>query len=118
MECKACGQKIIKRRTSQQNRAMHLFFKQLSEVLVESGMDVRTTLKTDFDLPFSPELVKELLWRPVMKAYKKKNSTTQLATTDIDKIYDIIARELGEKHGLEIPMFPSIESLIEDYDTN
>uniref|UniRef100_A0A6H1ZJ80 Uncharacterized protein n=1 Tax=viral metagenome TaxID=1070528 RepID=A0A6H1ZJ80_9ZZZZ len=81
--------------------------------MTEAGLDVRTTLKSDFDLPWSPELVKELLYRPVMKAYKKITSTTKLSTTDIDKIFDIINRELGEKHGLELPPFPSIELLME-----
>lgn len=115
MICKSCNQEITKKRTSRQNSALHLFFTQLSNILVESGLDVRTTLKSDFDIPFSPELVKELIWRPVMKAYKKKNSTTKLSTKDIDQIYDIINRELGTKHGLDIPPFPSIELLIEDY---
>lgn len=113
-KCKACNQEITKKRTSQQNRALHLSFSQLASVLVEAGLDVRTTLKSDFELPWSPELVKELLYRPVMKAYKKKNSTTKLSTKDIDQIYDIINRELGTKFGLEIPPFPSIELLIEE----
>ena len=113
MKCKACNQDIKKYRTSKQSRAMHLFFSQLADVMTEAGLDIRTTLKSDFDLPWSPELVKELLWKPVMKAYKKINSTTKLESKDIDKIYDIINRQLGEKHGLELPPFPSIESLIE-----
>lgn len=103
---------IKKQRTIAQNRACHLLFKFLSDELNNAGLDIRATLKPDFNLPWTPVLIKEILFRPIIKIMLGKQSTTQLKTDEIDKIYDVIVRELGEKHGFECPDFPSIESLI------
>jgi hypothetical protein len=99
-----------KQRTIKQNSALHKFFELLSVELNESGYDVRTTLKQDFEIPWTPALIKELLWRPVQKAMLRKRSTTKLTTQDIDKIYDVLNRHLGEKLGIYVP-FPSEEEL-------
>ena len=57
-----------------------------------------------------------MIFRPVMDAYLKKNSTTKLNRNEIDGIVDIINKNLGEKFGkigIEYIAFPSIETLEE-----
>ena len=110
--CKTCGQEIIKRRTNQANRALHLFYTQLAEVLNEAGLEIRTTLKEDFDVPWSALTVKEFLWRPLQKSYMQEQSTTRLTSKAIDVIYNTLVRELGTRKGIEVPPFPSIETLM------
>lgn len=95
-------------RSDQQNKAMHKFFALLATALNDAGLDVRRTMKSDFDLPWTENLVKELLWRPVQMAMFNKKSTTQLNKMEITDIYDTINRHLGEKHGISLP-FPSDE---------
>lgn len=46
-----------------------------------------------------------------MEAQLGKRSTTEMTTTDIDKVFDTIARHLGTKFGLTIE-FPSIDTII------
>jgi len=112
MICKCCGKEIEKKRTSKQSRALHKWFELLAEALNDAGFDIKTTIRQDLDILWSATTIKELLWRPVQKVYLRKQSTTQLKTKDIDKIYDIINREIGQRTGIDVPPFPSIEQII------
>lgn len=98
-------------RTETQNKALHLYFTQLAEELNNAGYDMRKTLRNDIDIPWSGSTIKEYLFRPVMKAQLGKKSTTELTTKEIDQVFDVINRHLGEKLGIHVP-FPSLESLI------
>lgn len=98
-------------RTVKQNRALHLYFNHLSEALNDAGLDMRRTLKSSIDIPWSGKTVKEYLWKPIMKAQLGKESTTEMTTKDMDKIFDTLNRHLGEKFGLVVD-FPSIETMI------
>jgi len=99
-----------KQRTDRQNRSLHLMLTMLSDQLNEAGLDVKKTLRHDVDTPWNPILVKELIYRPVMKAMTGKDSTTKLSTKELDKIYDVLNRHLGEKFGIEL-VFPSWEKM-------
>jgi len=103
----------VKRRSDRQNRALHLYFTQLSEALNESGHDMKKTLRQDVDIPWTPLNVKEHLWRPLMDAYLNIKSTTQMKTHDIDKIYDILNKTIGERTGVFVA-WPCIESLMDN----
>lgn len=101
-----------KKRTIQQNRALHLWFTLLADELNNSGLDMKIVLKPEADIPWTLENVKNHIWRPVQEAMIGKQSTTELSTTEIDKILDVITRHLGEKFGVQVD-FPSIATLIE-----
>lgn len=102
-------------RTVQQNKALHVLFKLLSDNLNEHGLDMRKTLKPGVEIPWSPGAVKEHLWRPVMKAQLNKDSTTELNTVEIDAVFNTINKHMGEKFNLHTP-FPSVEELIREYE--
>lgn len=104
-------EKTQRQRTTQQNKALHVLFRMLAEELNDAGLDMRKTLKQSVDIPWDPKTVKEYLWRPVQKAQLGKDSTTELTTEEIDKVFDTINRHLGERFGLHVP-FPSIEELM------
>ena len=95
-------------RTKQQNKALHKYFTLLAQTLNEAGYDMKRTLKKDVDIPWQPSTVKDFLWRPIQEAYLQKESTTELTTKDIDKVFDVLNRHLGEKLGVHVA-FPSIE---------
>jgi hypothetical protein len=86
----------------------------LAEELNIAGLDVMKTMKQDFEIPWTPTLVKELIWRVIQKAmYDKKSTTDLLKAEEIDAIYNVINRELSRIHkGLNVPEFPR-----KDYDT-
>ena len=105
----------MEKRTLQQNKALHLWYKQLAETLNNSGFDMKSVIK-DVDIPWSAYTVKEHLFRPTMKTMLGKDSTTELETHEIDQIFGVISKVIGERTGIFIP-FPSINEMIKLYDT-
>lgn len=102
----------IKKRTLTQNKAIHLWFTMMANELNNAGLDMRKVLKPGVSIPWTPESFKENIFKPVLKIYKNKNSTTEMTTKEIDELLEIIVRHLGETQGFESPEFPSIESLM------
>jgi len=99
----------VKIRTLPQNAAMHLWFTQLAEALNAAGWDMKKVIR--FDILWTEFNVKENLWRPVQEAEFGKRSTTELATDEVSKIYEIINREIGIRTGVSVP-FPSEEEML------
>ena len=109
--------KVRKTRTSRQNRALHLLFRQWSEALTEAGFDMRKTLKAD--IQWTGERFKTDAWLPIMKAMYGKEHTSELESHEIDKIFETLNKVIGERTGVFMD-FPSIDSLINEhnnYDT-
>ncbi len=100
--------KTGKQRTSTQNASLHLYCSQLAIALNDAGYDFRTFVKDGYPVPFSDELVKEYLWRPIQKAITGKESTTKPETHEYSLIYDSLNVKLAEK-GLFVP-WPSKDS--------
>ena len=90
-------------RTDQQNRALHLYFELLADALNEGGYTVQIVLKEKVEVDWDKDMVKDLLWRTAQKAILKKDSTTDLKKQeDIDKVYDHLNRNLGEKFCIHV----------------
>lgn len=96
-------------RTGQQNRALHLAFRILADELNAAGLDQRVVLNPSIHIPWDEKAIKERLWRPIQKVMLFKESTTELDTTEITQVWDLIMRELGEKFEVEYIPFPSEE---------
>lgn len=71
---------------------------------------MKRTLKDGVDIPWQSSSIKEYLWRPIQKAATGKDSTINLEPKEIDDIYDILNRHLGEKFSINVP-FPSEDEL-------
>lgn len=96
-------------RTLRQNRALHLYIRQLAEAMDTAGMDMRKTIK----VPIRPteENVKETMIKPVMEAmWPDIHSTTELSTAQIGELYEVVNRFTAERLHLSIP-FPSGEEV-------
>lgn len=100
-----------RQRTSKQNRAMHVFFRWIAEALNEAHMYFeKNFFKDNYELEWSPKMVKELIWRPIQMAKFKKKSTTKLTTSEFTSVADAIQANFFKK-GV-ILSFPSIETVI------
>lgn len=102
-------QENTKQRTILQNKSIHLWFTQVAEALNESGYDFRKTIKPNIDVPWSPQMVKDYMWRPILLTMFKKQSTADMKTDEVTKVWEVLNRHLGEKLGIHVP-FPSVES--------
>ena len=92
-------------RTTLQNRAIHKFLALLSEALNAAGWDMKRTLTKQADIPWNPDTAKEWLWRPIQKAMFSKDSTANLETDEVSKVYDTLNRHTSAKLGVSVP-FP------------
>lgn len=95
-------------RTSLQNRALHKDCDLIAEKLNEAGIEKHAFFKQGYFIPWTMESVKNDIFKQVMKAMYNKESTTELDKNggEIEKIHEVIMRELAEKHGIEYHEFP------------
>lgn len=97
---------IGSQRTLTQNRALHMWFQWLAETLNDAGLDMRTVIKPEVEIPWSGASVKEYLWRPVQEALIQKHSTTEANRVEYTEVYDVLCRHLGDKFGVQCPPWP------------
>lgn len=100
----------MNRRTNQQNRALHLWFKLLAHDMEAQGLDMKLVLRPEIPITPTPELVKNHIWRPVQIAKFDKYSTADITTDELQKTYKDVDTFFLTKHKLNLP-FPSKENL-------
>lgn len=99
------------KRTPTQNKAMHLYFTQLSDALNSAGYDIKKTMKAGVDIPWTPSAVKERLWKVIENVMYQHESTTQLTTEQCSQVYEVVNRKIATTTGVSVP-WPSKEELI------
>jgi len=102
---------VENQRTGQQNKALHVFFTLLAEALNDAGWDMRRFLKQEISIPWTKDSIKRFLWKPVMDSMLDKESTKAHTTKDIDQVYEVINRAVGERTGVHVP-FPERETTV------
>ena len=95
-----------KTRTSSQNNALHVYCRLLGEKLNDSGFDMKRVIKQEVDIPWSPSLVKEYLWKPIQKIVANEDSTAKVGSDDYYNTYSVLSRHLSDKFGVFVE-FPS-----------
>lgn len=95
--------KVLQTRSSQQNRALHLFFEMAAKELNSNGISfVYTGLKgIEIETQWTAELFKEMTWKPLQKAMFGIESTTKLKRNEIDPIFETINKFFAER-GIQI----------------
>ena len=89
-------------RTNLQNKSLHKYFELLAEALNDAGLDMKTVLRPEIDIPWSKDTVKSQLWKPIQKAMLDKESTTEPSTKEYVEIYEVLNRHLSEKLGISV----------------
>jgi len=104
------------KRTITQNKALHLYFEHVSKELNNLGLTFNYTgLKgLEMEMRYNAELVKAMIWKPIQITLFKKESTTELTTSEINEVISVLSKFFSER-GVYIP-FPSIQSLIDRYE--
>jgi len=111
IEDKKIGGEIIpNRRSLRQNKALHKYFELLAEELNDAGLDMRAVLKEEVAIPWNKNTVKDYLWRSIQRLQLSKESTAELTTAEIDKVFETLNRHVGERFGIHVP-FPSEDRL-------
>jgi len=97
-------------RTLLQNRSLYKYFRLLADALTSAGLEQHIP-EIDMTVPWSPEAVKESLWKTIQHAVIDKRSTTQLSTADVGKVYDVLSRNLAER-GVVVEWPSNVENML------
>jgi hypothetical protein len=99
-----------KQRTLPQNNAIHKWLTDVALELDKGGHTIQNVVAAIKRAEIRPTMLalKEVMWRPYQIAATGKESTTQLDTAEVDKVYEGLNKFLGENFELFIP-FPSEE---------
>lgn len=93
-----------KRRTDQQNKAMHLYFRMVADAFQEKDIDMEMLIKAKpLPMPVTDTMVKESIWKPILKVMEGKDSTTEMNTVEPSEIYDVMNRWLVNTFEISVP---------------
>jgi len=95
-----------KQRTIRQNAALHKWLQEVADALNSAGLDMKTVLKEEVEIPWTGDSAKNHLWRPIQKVMQNIESTADAYTTDYTVICETITRHLGGKLGVTLPPWP------------
>ena len=97
------------KRTLNQNKALHKYFELVAVALNDAGYPIKEVLENfTMDCEWTKSSVKELLWKTAQRRMFDKESTRDLdKSKEIDEIYEVMNRFLGEKLKIESIKFPS-----------
>lgn len=93
-------------RTQSQNRALHLWLGWVAEALNDAGLDMKTVLKQEAEIPWTAESAKEHLWRPIQQIMLAKESTVKADRQEYTQVYETLSRHLQGKLGIVVPPWP------------
>ena len=92
-------------RTVRQNSALHLWAKQIADILNKNNLYMTGIFGNE--IMWSMELVKTQIIKSLIKKLFDIDSTTKLKRKEFDELIDTITIIFGEKKGIKIPLFPS-----------
>ena len=98
-------------RTPKQNKALHLYCEWLASELRDRNMPfVEQYLNNEFERSWTMDLVKEKIFKPILKSISGKTSTARASTKEICDVADYIEKNLALKLGIDLA-WPSREDL-------
>ena len=105
----SASEKEKKKRTLQQNKAIHKHCDLASKEAQNSGITYSEfiRLRPKLELPWTPERVKEL-WQHASLLLYGTTKTSELETHQVSIVYDVVNKVMGEIMGFNI-LFPSEE---------
>ena len=93
---------ITMKRTELQNNSMHKYQRLLADAFNDKDLSVEKVLSKPLEMPWTKNLIMELIWRVVQQSLYGTKSTTELSTTEISEIYEVINRFTAQEWGISI----------------
>jgi hypothetical protein len=98
-------------RSLNQNDALHLWLKQISDEANEKGLTIDMLIKNPTEIPITPTILKDF-FRLTGKKMFKKDSTAKLDKIEFSELIKVFERAIAERLDIQIN-FPNIEDLID-----
>ena len=93
-------------RSEQQRKSIEVYCREMANAINDAGYEFSTFIELKkekgVETPWNQALFKDEVWRPVQKAYLKKQSTTQLKSHEVTKIYEIVNAKMAEVAGVSM----------------
>ena len=106
-----CDIKNMDERTIQQNKALHVWCKKISDLLNSKAMYAQGIFGND--IIWTMTLVKELIVKQTISKIFGVSSTTKLKRKEIDELVMYVTKAFGLK-GVQVPEFPNKEAWEEE----
>lgn len=74
----------------------------LAEDLNDAGLDMKKVLKPEIEIPWTQENIKNLMFKPIIKAMFGVDSTKDLDTKQISEAYEVLNRHTASKLGISV----------------
>ena len=88
-------------RTPQQRKSLEVYCRLVAEAMNDAGYDFKKAIT--LEIAMTQALVKEYIFKRIMKAmYPDKTSTTELSTTEIQKVYEVMNANTANKFGISM----------------
>ncbi len=99
------------KRTQAQNNAIHKYCDMVAQDMTDAGYtDLRDFLTQPFEIPIIRDTVKKMIWHKVQFALTGKESSKDLAPSEVDFVYQVMSKHLAETKQITTE-FPSKERL-------
>ena len=89
-------------RTSKQQAALEVYCRMVAEELNEKGITMTQFFKGGFEVPFSQQIVKDHLWKPIQKVVLGIESTTDADTCGYNQVFEPLNLKLAD-WGIHVP---------------
>ena len=98
-------------KTDAQRSALHVWLRDLAQVLNDSGCDQRlffsAHMREGAQVPWTLHSVKESLYKPILAAMTGKASTEEMNTVEPSSVCVVLGQKLSEKIGITPPPWPT-----------
>ncbi len=116
--CDVKGNGSKAKRSGLQNKSIHKYCSMLSDAFNDAGFDMPTVIKRLFKKPslrWSPEAVKDRLWKEIQLQTFDFESTAKLDTAQVSLVYESMNVATSQTMGISVS-FPSYDyQLLEQY---
>lgn len=113
MGMQVMAEKTQRPRTIKQNSTLHLWLTHIADELNDHGLDMQVVLAKRHGIMWTPEAVKECLFKVLAKAMFNKDSTTQLSTKEFTQVTNMLRDVLARDYGVNVEV-PSLASMQEE----
>ena len=96
-----------KQRTLSQNNALHHFLKEVSDEMLNRGIELKQAIPNNIDIPVTPEFLKWIFQR-IGKEMFLKEHTSDFTTTELGEVEKVFNRWLVTAFNIDI-RFPNFE---------
>lgn len=96
-----------KPKTDAQRNSLHKWLELLAVELNNAGLDMKTVLREEVEIPWTKQSAKEHLYKPILKIMQDKDSTEDMNTVEPGEVARVVGRHLADKFGITPPEWPS-----------